>query len=199
MQQSSLVKWVDELQGQIDELKRTGGNDAALAARIAALETGVSALVTGVAALENRPIIQTGIASDVVVGARTVTIGVEGVTFDIPCIADPTDYDIMVYADYKHATSESAWIAAMTGEFTPCVVYDMTVTAADPAITGAVHLSHTVDTTDNVIDVELERGLDDGSIGLPESGGTGVTINYMVIYTKKPTPPESKSGKNRRK
>lgn len=42
MNTDNIAKWVDELQAQIDDVKRTGGDDAAIKARVTALETSVS-------------------------------------------------------------------------------------------------------------------------------------------------------------
>ena len=179
MQESSLVKWVDELQAQIDEVKRTGGQDAAIIARVAALE--------------DRAQVYTGTASDLTTGP-TITKGVESAEFTIAAPADPALYDLEVYAQWKRASSEYAWISAMTKEFAPVVKYDMTLTAADPVITGAVQVSSTA--SGENLTISLERALDGGSIGMPEGDETGITINYVIIAKKKP-PVTSRSRKKK--
>ena len=96
MNTDNLSKWVDELQAQIDNLKRTGGDDAAIKTRVSALENSV-------AKIEALPftILQT----------KSVTLEADAneieVTFDaLPYKA--ADYDIDVSLSYDATASSGA-------------------------------------------------------------------------------------------
>lgn len=186
MEQSSLVKWVDELQGQIDELKRTGGNDAALAARIAALETGVTALETAVNEVHFFNGVVQGLSDELAEGI---------IAFDVVVPVKYSDYRFDSYV-YLHvadgADTDILYEAPFGDSYLPVTKIDLSTGDESFALSGAVHAMISTEasgTANTAVTFTLEEIGDAGFNVL-----NTISAEYVIIARKIST-----TTKNRRK
>lgn len=185
MDTTNLAKWVDELQAQIDLLKITGGDDAAIKTRVSALETQIQSV-------EALPFI--------VSVSETVTLDADAdeltVTFD-PIPYTSTDYDMQIVKSYDADASTDGYFSMADTSGTVGVIGGakselgvVTATSTSGLITMSLSANEGATTPTMIIAV------DDGDKAGFVDGAT-ITATLKFILTKKPAAAGSRSRKKK--
>lgn len=187
MDTTNLAKWVDELQAQIDLLKITGGDDAAIKTRVSALETQMQSV-------EALPFI--------VSVSETVTLDADAdeitVTFD-PIPYTSTDYDMQIIKSYNTGDSTDGYFSMSDTTGTVGVIGGAKSSGGTVTVTGTSGLiTMTLSANEGATTPTMVIAVDDGDkAGFVDGAAITATLNF--ILTKKPAEADTNNRSRKKK